>query len=73
MIVNRLADKQKVIMKKIVGKQDRSVVISEESIMKELATSEEECNQYVNTRQELAYVSVYRVPTCSISEDCRLK
>ena len=74
MIVNRLADKQKTIMKKInKGKQDKSVVISEESIMKELATSEEECNQYVNTRQELAYLSVYRVPTISMSEDCRIK
>lgn len=41
MIVNRLADKQKVIMKKIVAKQDKSMMISEESIMKELATSEE--------------------------------
>jgi cellulose synthase/poly-beta-1,6-N-acetylglucosamine synthase-like glycosyltransferase len=41
--------------------------------MKELASSEEECNQYINTRQDLAYVSVYRLPTTSLSEDCKLK
>jgi hypothetical protein len=42
MIVNRLADRQKTIMKKInKGKQDKNVVISEDSIMKELSTSEE--------------------------------
>lgn len=41
-IVNRLADKQKAIMKKInKGKGGNSIVISEESIMKELANSEE--------------------------------
>ena len=42
MIVNRLADKQKNILKRInKGKEDKSVVITEESIMKELASSEE--------------------------------
>lgn len=74
MIVNRLADKQKTIMKRInKGKKDKAVVINEESIMKELASSEEECNQYINTRQDLAYVSVYRLPTTSLSEQCRIK
>jgi hypothetical protein len=74
MIVNRLADKQKNILKRINnGKKDKSIVINEESIMKELASSEEECNQYINTRQDLAYVSVYRVPTTSLSEQCRIK
>ena len=34
LIVNRLSDKQKVIMKKIAGRKDKSVVINEESIMK---------------------------------------
>ena len=42
MIVNRLADKQKNILKKINrGRDDESIVITEESIMKELANSEE--------------------------------
>lgn len=69
MIVNRLADKQKTILKRInKGKNDKKIVINEESIMKELASSEEECNQYVNTRQDLAYVAVYRLPTTSLSE-----
>ncbi|MCB0370504.1 MAG: hypothetical protein KDD45_14040 [Bdellovibrionales bacterium] len=66
--MNRLADKQKNILKKINrGKNDKSIMISEENIMKELANSEEECNQYINTRQDLAYVSVYRLPTASLS------
>ena len=74
MIVNRMADKQRNILKRInKGKKDASIVISEDSIMKELASSEEECNQYVNTRQDLAYVSAYRLPTTSLSEQCRLK
>lgn len=74
MIINRLADKQKSILKRINnGRADHSMVINEESIMKELAGSEEECNQYVNTRQDLAYVSVFRVPTTSLSETCRVK
>lgn len=72
MIVNRMADKQKNILKKIKGKKER-VVINEESIMKELAAGEEECNQYVNTRQDLAYTAVYRIPTTSLSEECRIK
>ena len=72
--MNRLADKQKMILKKInKGKEDQSIVISEETILKELANSEEECNQYVNTRQDLAYVNVYRLPTTSLSEECKLK
>ena len=75
MIVNRLADKQKNIMKKINKDSNSrsSIVINEESIMKELASSEEECNQYINTRQDLSYVSVYRLPTGSLSEDCKIK
>lgn len=41
MIVNRLADKQKTILKRInKGKNDKKIVINEESIMKELASSE---------------------------------
>lgn len=39
MILNRMIDKQKDIMKKI--NKDKKVMIDEESIMKELATSEE--------------------------------
>lgn len=35
--------------------------------MKELASSEEECNQYISARDELAYVSAYRLPTKSLS------
>ena len=39
-IVNRLADKQKMILKKInKGRDDQSIMISEESILKELANS----------------------------------
>ena len=74
MIVNRLADKQKNILKKInKGKEDKSIVITENSILKELANSEEECNKYVSTRQDLAYVSVYRLPTTSLSEALKLR
>lgn len=74
MIVNRLADKQKGILKRInKGKEDNSVVITEESIMKELASSEEECNQFINTRQDLAYLSVYRLPTTSLSDALRAR
>ena len=41
--------------------------------MKELANSEEECNQFISTRQDLAYVSVYRLPTTSLSEALRVR
>jgi hypothetical protein len=41
--------------------------------MKELASSEEECNQYISTREDLSYVSVYRVPTTSLSPRIREK
>lgn len=69
MILNRMIDKQKDIMKKI--NKDKKVMIDEESIMKELATSEEQCNQYISTRDSLAYVSAYRVPTSSLAEECK--
>ena len=42
--------------------------ITEESIMKELAAAEEECNQYITARDDLAYVSAYRLPTRSLSQ-----
>jgi hypothetical protein len=35
--------------------------------MKELGSSEEECNQYINSRDALAYISAYRLPTRSLS------
>ncbi len=35
--------------------------------MKELGSSEEECNQYISSRDALAYVSAYRLPTTSLS------
>lgn len=35
--------------------------------MKELGSSEEECNQYISSRDALAYVSAYRLPTRSLS------
>jgi hypothetical protein len=35
--------------------------------MKELGSSEEECNQYITSRDALAYVSAYRLPTKSLS------
>lgn len=36
--------------------------------MKELASSEQECNQYVAARDDLAYFSAYRLPTRSLSQ-----
>lgn len=39
--------------------------------MKELASSEEECNQYVSTRDSLAYVSAYRLRTSSLCSDLK--
>ena len=48
MILNKMIDKQKNIMKKIDN--NSNVLINQQSIMKELATSEEECNQYISTR-----------------------
>ena len=39
--------------------------------MKELATSEEECKQYLSTRDALAYVTAYRLPTSSLSADLK--
>lgn len=37
--------------------------------MKELASSEEECNQYIAARDDLAYISAYRLPTRSLSQN----
>lgn len=69
MILNRMIDKQKDILKKINSSQ--AVNISEQTIMKELATSEEECNTYISTRDALAYVAPYRIPTASLCPDLK--
>jgi len=69
MILNRMIDKQKDLLKKI--NSHKAVNISEQTIMKELATSEEECNQYLSTRDSLAYVSAYRLPTSSLCADLK--
>lgn len=69
MILNRMIDKQKDILKKI--NSQKAVTISEETIMKELASSEEECKQYLSTRDSLAYVSAYRLPTSSLCPDLK--
>ena len=36
--------------------------------MKELAASEQEANQYIAARDDLAYFSAYRLPTRSLSQ-----
>ena len=36
--------------------------------MKELTQSEEECNQYIAARDDLAYFSSYRLPTRALSQ-----
>lgn len=69
MILNRMIDKQKDILKKI--NSQKSVTISEQTIMKELANSEEECNQYISTRDSLAYVNAYRLPTSSLCPELK--
>lgn len=35
--------------------------------MNELASAEQECNQYISARDDLAYFSAYRLPTRSLS------
>lgn len=47
--------------------------ITEESIMKELGNSEEECNQYIAARDNLAYICSYRLPTKSLSSSVAYK
>lgn len=69
MILNRMIDKQKDLLRKI--KSDKKVLINEQSIMKELANSEEECNQYLTTRDSLAYVAAYRLRTSSLCSDLK--
>lgn len=69
MILNRMIDKQKDLLRKI--NSHKKVAISEESIMKELANSEEECNQYLTTRDSLAYLAAYRLRTSSLCSDLR--
>ena len=69
MILNRMMDKQKDMLRKI--NSQKTVTVSEQTIMKELANSEEECNQYITTRDALAYVIPYRLPTSSLSADLR--
>ena len=61
-----MMDKQKAILKK-VGAKEGEVMVSEENIMKELANSEQECNQYISTRESLAYVQAYKLPTSSLA------
>ena len=69
MILNRMIDKQKDLLRKI--KSDKKVLINEQSIMKELASSEEECNQYLATRDSLAYLAAYRLRTSSLCSDLK--
>lgn len=69
MILNRMMDKQKDILKKI--NSPNSVAVTEQTIMKELASSEEECNTYLSTRDALAYVAPYRLPTSSLSPELK--
>jgi hypothetical protein len=69
MILNKIIDQQKNALKTISedGIAEDDMQITEESIMKELGNSEEECNQYISSRDSLAYVSAYRLPTRSLS------
>ena len=71
MILNKIIDQQKTALQAVADEEgigEADFNITEASIMKELASSEEECNQYVSARDELAYVSAYRLPTRSLSQ-----
>lgn len=70
MILNKIIDQQKTAIKSMAEDdelEEKEMEITEESIMKELGSSEEECNQYISARDALAYVSTYRLPTKSLS------
>jgi hypothetical protein len=68
MILNKIIDQQKSALQTMGGEvKGEEFNITEESIMKELSNSEEECDQYINARETLAYVSAYRLPTRSLS------
>jgi len=70
MILNKIIEQQKSALQTMSnneGTGSEEYNITEESIMKELSNSEEECNQYINARDTLAYVSSYRLPTRSLS------
>jgi hypothetical protein len=70
MIINKIIEQQKAALQTMSGngeEEEEDFGITEESIMQELSNSEEECNQYINSRENLAYVSAYRLPTRSLS------
>jgi len=70
MILNKIIDQQRTALRSMAEDGDlaeEDFEFTEESIMKELGSSEEECNQYIASRDALAYVSAYRLPTTSLS------
>ena len=70
MILNKIIDQQRTALRSMAEDGDleeEDFQFTEESIMKELGSSEEECNQYIASRDALAYVSAYRLPTTSLS------
>ena len=74
MILSKIIDQQKNALRAMAEEDEDGIIneedfnITEESIMKELASSEEECNQYIAARDDLAYFSAYRLPTRSLSQ-----
>lgn len=71
MILNKIIDQQKAALENIQDEgtlDDVDFTITEESIMNELANAENECNQYIAARDDLAYLSAYRLPTRSLSQ-----
>jgi hypothetical protein len=38
--------------------------------MQSLSASEEECNQYLSTRDKLAYLASFKIPTNSLAPQC---
>ena len=70
MIINKIIDQQKTAMNTMDEGNDETIEeleFTEESIMRELGNSEEECNQYISSRDLLAYVLPFRLPTRSLS------
>lgn len=71
MIINKIIDQQKSALRAMGEGEDaineKEFNITEESIMNELSGAEQECNQYISARDDLAYISAYRLPTRSLS------
>lgn len=73
--MNKLTERKRKLSKisDKLEEEEINEVITEDAIMKELADNEQECNLYLNTRQQLAYVCAYRVHTFALCEDCKLQ